>query len=186
MNNKNLFKVIIPILAIVVVWQAINLASSLISGPKVVTNTQVETPKMEAPAVLDMFFAAPLAMEKNKTYDVALQLLPKDNKSTDSLEVYLPYDSSLVKISDLTFGPKMPRPTFSKIGSQTVVANFLVSEAGGLKLEKGVETQVLKFKVTPLKDGLFKMSLAKNTLVVEASSHQALPFTVQELNITLR
>lgn len=187
MNTKSLFKFLIPLLAILVIWQAINLVSSIGSSRKVQTlEKQTESPKMDTQAVLGMSFVGPTIMQKGTSYDVSLQILPKDTKSVDSLEVYIPYDSSLVKISSLSFGGKMPVPTFSKIGTQTVVANFLVSEASGLKLEKGMENQVLKFKVTPLKDGVLKFGLAPNTLVVETGTHKAVPFTVQDLNITLR
>lgn len=199
MKENNILKIAVPIVAVLVIFESVMVVSNLSNRQsQTVTNTvptvaQISNKPEVSETPIDLVFGTDnKEMKIGKTYTVELNLLSKVDHSLDAVDLYVKYDQSAFKVENLTFGSKLPKPTFSKISDQKslIVSNFLINEQGGLKIMANEIVPVLKFSVTPKKVGnfVFEINEVKDqkesaTLFIENSTSKVLPFLSNKLNV---
>lgn len=203
MKENNLIKILIPLIAVVVVFESIVLVTNLNKGVKTNTDTtnqvtgsdEVQNTSSETVPLELVFETDTKEMKVGKSYKVSVNLLGKEEKSVDGIDLYVKYDPELVDISNLAFTNKnLPQPTFSKASTlkDVVVANFLVSEKDGFLVKKEEVNNLMTFSVTPKKVGqmTFEISTGNDlkesvTMFVESSTGKTLSFSSNKLEVNL-
>jgi len=182
--NKNVVKILIPLIAILVVAEGVVFISKL-NTPK----TEV-VPVVGKPAVLQ-----PISLTWGETNDVfvgsdgELPLFLTSDKDVfvDALDLYIEYDPSMVTVSEVTTNADFVEPSFKKVNPEKgmVVMNFLVSEATGFRLTAGTKIEIARLKVNYAKEGEVEFGLGEATLVVENATAKVLPFNSEKLVINI-
>jgi len=203
MKENNLIKILIPLIAVVVVFESIVLVTNLNKGVKTNTDTtnqvtgseEAQSTSSETVPLELVFETETKDMKVGKSYKVSVNLLGKEEKSVDGIDLYVKYDSELVDISNLLFSNKnLPQPAFSKASTlkDVVVANFLVSEKDGFLIKKDEVNNLMTFTVTPKKVGqmTFEISTGNDlkesvTMFVESSTGKTLNFSSNKLEVNL-
>jgi len=202
MQENKIIKFLIPVIAVLVVFESIVLVTNLDKGAKtnnIVSNTSVVTPEataagqiVETPVVEMVFETASQEMKVGKSYKVNLNVVAKKDLMVDGVETYVKYDPSLVTVSGLVSNAKLPKATVSKIDQQNgMIENVILVDAkGGYKLAQDAINPVLSFSVTPKKVGTasFEISTGNSskdfvTLIVENATSKQLVFSSNKLEI---
>ena len=202
MKENNLVRILVPVIAVIVVWESIMLVNVLQktkaqetkTGPTPVASSS-STPKVEKLMAFDLVFGAEnKEMKVGKSYPMEVTLVGKNNYSVDSIALYVKYNPLGFEVSGLSGGEKLPKPTFSKVSALKGVAviNYLISDSKGYEVKKDDVVSILKFNVRPLRVGSFDFEIAtgnddKNsvTMFVENSTSGVLPFSSNKLNINV-
>ncbi|MDD4972665.1 MAG: hypothetical protein PHT07_24810 [Paludibacter sp.] len=198
MKENNLIKVLIPLVAVVVVFESIVLVTNLDKGVKTndssnqATNS-AETQVLEASSMELVFATDNQEMKVGKSYDVTLNMMGKEDKKIDGIDLYVEYDPEMVDITNLDFPNKgLPVPDFSKVSTlkNVIVANFLIPEEGGFSLNKDEVSSLMTFKVVPKKEGNTMLGINTGdeenqsvTMFVENSTGKSLNFSSNKLEI---
>ena len=203
MENNNLLKFLIPIIAVVVVFESIVLVTNLDKGVKTTTGSNQATnldfvtqqTLVKEEPVADLVFAtASTEMKVGKTYKVELNVVAKQDLMVDGIETYVKYDPTLVTVSALTSSSKLPKATVSKIDSKTGIINniVLIDDKAGYKLGQDEINLVLSFNVTPKKVGVVDLEISSGnankefvTMIVENSTVKALSFSGNKLDVNV-
>ncbi len=203
MNNNKLIKFLIPLVAIVVVFESIVLVNNLEKPTEVDQSSKVEEKNpteevvVEDPVINFGFKVnskTPTEMKLGKTYKIDLVLNSIENKTIDGLETYIKYDPEIFKITNLVSNSKLVKPEISKIDNETgMLSNvLLIEEKEGLILESGKEVNVLSFNITLLEEGNYNLELSNDsldkkydTLIVETGTSKSLGWTGGKLDINV-
>lgn len=208
MNQNNVLKYLVPVVAVVVLAESVVLISRL--------KTQVTTPKNDETKVESMDRtpkegSVTQPQKGNETYQISIsssktsykvgesgevKVVMKGNvdKSVDSVNVYVKYDPSMLDIKEMMFDKKLPVPAFSKVSTLRglLVANFLISDPKGLTLKSGEELTLMSFNMKALKKGVhnFEISTGKEmkesaTMIVENGTSKPLTFSSNKLTINV-
>lgn len=197
MKDNKLIKFLIPLVAVVVVFESIVLVNNLEKNNSAVTSENVEentpTEVIEEPMVDFVFSADSTEMQVGKTYKVTLSLLPKESKVIDGVETYISYDVDGLKVTSLKSDANLPKAEVSEVDSESgMISNMIVIEDEGLSLVADEKVDVLTFSVTPKVEGQYTLKLTSGevdkdhaSLVVETSTSKSLGWTGGELNINV-
>lgn len=203
MNNNKLIKFLIPLVAIVVVFESIVLVNNLEKPTEVNQSNKVEEKKPTEEVVIEnpvinfdfkVSSKTPTEMKLGKTYKIDLVLNSVENKAIDGLETYIKYDPEIFKITNLVSNSKLVKPEISKIDNEAgMLSNILlIEEKEGLTLESGKEVNVLSFNITLLEEGDYSLELSNNsvdkkydTLIVETGTSKSLGWTGGKLDINV-
>lgn len=199
MIKKEYLKIILPIAAVLVIVESVVLVNSL---TKKRNETMNQTTGIEnnggkvgsEEAVMELVFATDSkTMEVGKPQKVELNLMGKETRYLDAIDIYIKYDPKVMTISGLENGFRLPKPTFGKVSESKgiVVANFLINEPkGGMRIGEGEVVTLLSFDVKPLKEGEYNLSIGTGedgkemtTMFVENASIRALPFSSNKLTV---
>lgn len=203
MKENKLIKILIPLVAIVVVFESIVLVTNLNSGSKVdeikpstdeVVDTEVVVKKVES-KVEFLFETETNDMKVGKTYSVDLNLIAKEDLAFDGIEAYIKFDPKLVTISKLVTNSELPEATVSKVDDVLgLVKNvFLIDNKNGYQVKKGNVNKIMSFSVTPKMAGDLVLELSTGdeegkfvTMIVGTVTNKALPYSSSglEINIT--
>ena len=203
MNKKDYLKYLLPLVAVVVIIESIVLITGMeekekdfvpVNEEEVVESAMVEeqVPPAGEPVLSLSFATESRMMEKGKDYEVEVNLTALDDVTLDSLEVYVTYDPEAVELSELTFDNDLPDPVFSQVSEKKnmVVANYMVVASGGYMMDLSKVTSLMTFVVRPLRPGSFDLGFATGqedktsvTMFVGNGSGQALPFSLNDLNV---
>lgn len=198
MKENSILKIAVPVVAVLVIFESVMVVSNLSNRNQTKTNvipvvTQTPNKSEVSTTPIDLVFGTDnKEMKIGKTYAIELNLLSKVGYSLDAIDLYVKYDQSAFKVENLTFGSRLPKPTFSKISDQKslIVSNFLISDQGGLKIAANEIVPILKFNVTPKKAGdfVFEINQVQDqkesaTLFIENSTSKVLPFLSNKLNV---
>jgi hypothetical protein len=203
MNNNKLIKFLIPLVAIVVVFESIVLVNNLEKPTEVNQSSKVEEKKPTEEVVIEnpvinfdfkVSSKTPTEMKLGKTYKIDLVLNSVENKAIDGLETYIKYDPEIFKITNLVSNSKLVKPEISKIDNEAgMLSNILlIEEKEGLVLESDKKVNVLSFNITPLEEGDYSLELSNNsvdkkydTLIVETGTSKSLGWTGGKLDINV-
>ncbi len=185
--NKNIVKILIPLVAILVIAESMVLISKLRAN-----NTTPETGSVELKPATNQPVTLAFEVDTNTAKVGSLSEVPlflSSNKDVfvDALDLYIKYDPSVVTVTDSVASKQFVTPSFKKVNPEKgmVVMNFLVSEASGFKLAKGVKVEIARLKVNYTKGGTTEFALGEGTLVVENGSAKMLPFNSEKLVINV-
>jgi len=198
MKENKLVQILIPIIAVIVIFESVMLVSNLekesqVVGENIATDSAKSSEVVETP-VADLAFATDTTeMTIGKTYEVKLNLVSTDKDIfVDGVETYVKYDPELVTVSKIVSGSEFPKATLSKIDSENgIIKNIiLVDDTAGYNLIKDQVNQVLTFKVTPKKEGNISFEITSGnadekfvTMIVETTTSKSLKFSSNKLEI---
>ncbi len=213
MQKNSLIKILVPVVAVVVIFESVMLVSGLInkrnsverdetaSSAKLevveesITNDESKQPPEAQVSEANLELSASSSqMVLGSKGEVSAALTTDKQMFLDAVNLYFKYDPAKVLVTGLTFGKGMPKPAFSKISKDKglVVVNFLVTEPSGLEVPAGKSLELAKFTVEPLVEGSFdiEMSTGKEskesaTMLVEAKTARAVPFASEKLTVNV-
>jgi len=202
MENNNLLKFLIPIIAVVVVFESIVLVTNLDKGLKTNTNTESTTEATDSASVQNLvkeesvielvFATASKEMKVGKSYKVELNMMGKQDLMVDGIETYIKYDPNLVTVSGLVLSSKLPKATISKVDAKNgMIENaVLIDEKLGYKVEQNKINLILSFNVVPKKEGEISFEISSGngnkefvTMIVENTTSKQLVFSSNKLDI---
>lgn len=174
MKENKLIKILIPIVALVVVFESIVLVSRLGKGTvesdnlieeKKGNKQTVEQKEIEE-AVADFVWETETTeMKIGKAYKVTLNLLVKRDLKLDSIETYTYFNPKLAIVSGLVTNKEVGQD-LSKVGVDNktgVVSSILWSgdkRGVGYEIKNGETVKVLSFVVTPKVLGKLSFNLS--------------------------
>lgn len=202
MQENKLIKLLIPFVAVVIIFESVMLVSNLEKENKAVVNTNIPTTvatksadsnkEIEISAAELTFTTTATEMKVGKSYKVELNLIGKKDLFLDGIETYIKYNPEFVTISGLVSSNKLPKPSFSKIDATNgIIKNIiLVDEKEGFKIVKDQVTQILTFNVVPKKEGRTEFEISSGnadkefvTMIVETTTSKVLTFSSSKLVI---
>lgn len=199
MKENKLIKFLIPVVAVVIIFESIVLVPYLSKGSNQVnedSNSEElskELKESEEPVVDFVFESDSQEMKVGKSYKVILNLVGRKDLQLDGVEAYVKYDPSLLTVTRVTSGKDLSQySTKSKINDKTGVAStiFLVPKEKKCEFVKDEVNEIMSFVVTPKTEGSTDLSLVTGavsdeavTLVVESGSSKALNFSESKLVI---
>ncbi len=195
-------KYLLPLVAVVVIIESIVLITGMENKKKemipltdedVAESAVLEEEAWAEEPMLSLSFATESRrMETGQDYEVEVNLTALEAVRLDSLEVYVTYDPEVFDISGLTVNNDLPAPVFSEVSKKKnlVVVNYMVVDKDGYAVNEAKVVSLMSFMVRPLKVGSFDLGFATGaegetsvTMFVGNGSGQALPFSVNGLNI---
>jgi len=197
MKKENLVKILLPIIAVIIVIESIVLVSHLNKGEEVsleTGNNQVAEVTPVESSVIDLLLEADeTEMKVGSSYEVSLDMVTKDDRNLDGIDLFIKYDPEMVDISNLVFeNENLSKPDFSKASTlkSVVVATFLIPGSDGLLFKGGEVNDLIAFTVTPKKEGshVFEVSTGNEskesaTMFVENSTGKNLNFSSNKLEV---
>lgn len=198
MDNK-IVKMLIPIIAVIVIFESVVLVSSLEkNGASNVVNVAKPTEMAVIEEKVNSFDLSLLTEEGEikvgKKYKVSVKLTSKENYNLNALDLYVKYDPNMVTISNLIPTKELQTPTLIKVSDKknVVVMNYLFEEKNGAIFTKDKETVLLTFTVTPKLSGItyFQISTGDNegdsvTMFVDKNTSNQLNFTSNKLEMKI-
>lgn len=198
MNNR-IIKILIPIIAIVIIFESIMLVTSLNKNKVKVDKIEPIKEVLDKKEFVSPIIKLTLKSDVNKmkvgdTYKVFLSFSSKEDIVLDAFETYVKYDKQLLTISDLAYNKDIPTPTFTKISDKkdVIVSNFLSTKQEGMTFPKDEEINILTFSVTPKKKGNTSLEISTGdkeghsiTMFVDSTNNKALPISKNKLEIKL-
>lgn len=174
MKNKDVFKVLIPILAVVIIVESILVVSRL-DRSKPIDTAIPEVEEVEDKLIEEV--AAPRQIEGKASFvfstedarirvgenkKVTLEILPKEDFSLDAMDLYIGYDVDSLEVSQLIEESGL-KATSKRISDKTglVLANFWFMEEGGYKFESGKSVKLMSFMVKPRTAGVYELSMVE-------------------------
>lgn len=199
MNNK-IIKILIPIIAVVVIFESIILVSNLeknTTSTMVSDITPTETMTEEKVNSFDVNFSTnEVQMEVGKKYQVSVKLIPKDNYSLNALDLYVKYDQTKVTVSNLISSKELVTPDLLKVSDKksVIAMNYLFADKEGAIFTKDKEVNLLTFTVTPkvaTNMSTFEISTGDSegdsvTMFVDKNTSKKLFFTSNKLEVLLK
>jgi hypothetical protein len=184
--NKNLLKILIPVLAVVVIVESIIFLNNTktvveVTGP-------VELPPVTVNNSITLEWGADVGdVKTGVTSEIPLYITSDKDVFIDALDLYINYDPNMIAIASATPGKSFVVPSFKSINKEKgmVVMNFLVSQPSGFNLKAGQKVEIVSFKTNFVKEGTVNLVLGDATLVVENASAKVLPFNSDKLVINV-
>lgn len=187
---------ILPLLAILVVAESLILMSKTKGGLKDIITDQQSTVKN---TTKNTEFDIELSTEKSvvQTGDkfvVTTSLRAIDSRKLDALSLYIKYDPTAFDLDKLSYDEKLPKPVFMKVSEskKLVVANYMISEAEGLGIEKDGDLELLSFEAVAKKSGEFVFEISTGdetkesaTMFVESATAREIPFVSNKLTVNV-
>jgi hypothetical protein len=198
MNNK-IIKMLIPVIAVIVIFESVVLVSNLEKNTTLtvvsdVTPTVTVTEEKKVNAFDVNFLTDETQMKVGKKYKVSVNLVPKDSYSLNALDLYVKFDPTLVTISNLVSSKDLVNPDLIKVSDKkdVVAMNYLFTDKEGVAFTKDKEVVLLTFTVTPKVAGnsSFEISTGDSegdsvTMFVDKKTSEELFFTSNKLEVKL-
>jgi len=197
MQENKILNLIIPIVAVVIIFESVVLVSNLSAETNETKVASISAEKIISPTpqinAFDLVFVtANKEMKVGKNYKVDLNLIANKDFFADGIETYINYDPKSVVISGLVSGNKLPEANLTKVDNQNgIIKNIiLVDDIKGYKIIKGELNQILSFNVAPKKEGLVEFEISSGnadkefvTMIVETATSNVLTFSSSKLQI---
>lgn len=173
MNNKSkdIFRVLIPILAVVIIVESIMVVSRLNNSKPIdttipeVDNELVEEVSMPRQVDVRASFVFSVEDQNIAVGDkkrVTLEILPKQDFNLDAMDLYISYGADSLEVSGLQEESGL-KATSKRVSEKTgmVLANFWFMEEGGYKFEAGKSVKLMSFMVEPKMAGVYELSMVE-------------------------
>lgn len=201
MNQNNIIKILVPVLAVVVLAESVILISRF-NKRQTILPLQNQTSRTNPTAtgeVKNGIYTISISSDKTsykvgEQGTVTVKMTGSEARSLDAIDLYVKYDPKSIDASGLSFDKKLPVPSFSKVSTikSLLVANFLVSNPAGLSLKANESLTLMTFKIKAVKAGTtnFEISTGNSanesaTMIVENRTSKPLPFSSSMLSINV-
>lgn len=201
MKEKNIVKILIPLVAVIVVVESIVLVSNLSSSGSKTDVVSTDTANLSSdsaevevsePAADFIFETATKEMKVGKTYKVNLSLVGKRDVQIGAMEVYAKYDPSKLKISKLSISKGFPEMNKNSGIKTDLIGAILLWDSDPYSVKTGSNDVILSFEVTPKTEGTSEISLVTGnadqksvTMIVDDSTAKPLAFLGNKLEINV-
>lgn len=201
MKENKIIKILIPIVALIVVFESVMLVSNLDKNTAPIEEVRVEkqtTEKkiVEEPVADFIWETDSLEMEVGKTYNIALNLLSKQDLSLDSVETHIYFDPKLVSVSKLETNKKIGevlKPTgIDNIKGFVRAILWKNPDEAAFDSKKGETVEVLSFMVTPKIEGKLQFNLSTSmtddklaSIIVDSNTAKPLAYFSNKLEINV-
>lgn len=170
MNNKsNLFKVLIPILAVVIIFESVVVVSRLVSKKPVMVadeESEIASTKEEQPEanIAFEFKTSNNEMAVGSEYNVVLSMALAEDVRLDAIDLLLSYDPSKMTVTSLSEAGKIVA-TSKRISekSGSIVANFWSMDEAGYVYNRGESVDLISFTVKPIVTGEMEISVVEKS-----------------------
>lgn len=198
-KNNNFVNILLPVIAIIIIFESITLVSKLENNQSTSAVNQVATVTPivteEKKDVLDLVFDTDSKeMEIGKKYKIKLQGYIKEKKIVDSLEIVIKFDAKNFEISNFVYDSNLPKPVVGTVvkNNGMIVVKYLIENKSGLTLNEGDVLPLLTFSVKPIKTGNYNFEVATGnegkefvTMFVENTTVKTLSFSSNKLEINI-
>ncbi|HPT66253.1 MAG TPA: hypothetical protein PK257_03020 [Candidatus Woesebacteria bacterium] len=197
-KNNKIFKIFIPIIAVIVIFESVMLVSGLEKNSGVVkeSTNSAEVKKNEVVNnAFDLVFSTDkkeMVVEKN--YQVKLQALVKEQRTIDAIDVAIKYDAKSLDITGLVFDEKLPKPFIGQVlkTDGMIVVKYLIETKQGMTFNVNDVISLVSFNVKAKTAGNYQFEIATGnedkkfaTMFIETTSVKALPFSSNKLEINV-
>ena len=204
-QENNLVKYLVPIVAVIVLIESVLLINNLRNrnlsvknSPQMVTakvTASVPTkPAVKAPVYSLEIVSSTKEMKVGVPATMEVTMTGNSARALDALDLYLKFNASAFDVTNLSFDKKFPVPAFAKVSTtkNLIVANFLVSNPSGLKLDANEKISLAKFQIRPKVSGNFDFEISTGneakesvTMFVENATAGVLPFVSNKLTVNV-
>lgn len=198
MNKNNILKYLVPIVAVVVLFESLMLINSM-RNKAPVNNNSVAPTGQEAqttvkPASFDLAVVGSSSMKVGTASTIEVKATALAARALDSVNLYLKYNPAAFDITKMVFDKRLPTPTFSKASTAKgmVVVNFLISDPSGVKVQPEDVLSLVKFEAKPKLTGSYTFEISTGnemkesvTMFVENATSEILPFTSNKLTVNV-
>ena len=196
--NNNIIKMLIPVIAVIVIFESVVLVSNLEKNTTAVVVSEEVTPTVTVTeerkvTAFDVNFTTDeTQMKVGKKYKVLVNLVPKDSYNLNALDLYVKFDPTLVTISNLVSSKDLVTPDLIKVSDKkdVIAVNYLFTDKEGVAFTKDKQVVLLTFTVTPKVAGnsSFEISTGDSegdsvTMFVDKNTSKDLFFTSNKLEI---
>ena len=196
-KNKKFVNILLPVIAIIIIFESITLVTKLENNQNNNVNKVVEvvTPTVveEKKDILDLVFATDNKdMEVGKKYTIKLQGYVKEKKVADSLELAVKFDAKNLEVSNLIYDSNLPKPSISTVSKKDgmIVVKYLIENKSGLTLNEGNIIPLLTFDVKPIDVGSYSFEIATGnegkefaTMFIENTTAKEILFSSNKLEV---
>ncbi|MDD4410322.1 MAG: hypothetical protein PHE32_01285 [Candidatus Shapirobacteria bacterium] len=198
-NNNKILKILIPIIAVVIIFESVMLVSGL-EKSNIVTKESTgsaETKKEEVVVgnAFDLVFSTDSKeMKVDKNYQIKLQGLVKEKNTLDAIDISIKYDAKNLDITNLVFDEKLPKPFIGQIIKEDgmIVVKYLIETKQGMTFNVNDVVSLVSFNVKTRVAGNYEFEVATGnedkkfaTMFIENTSAKALPFSGNKLEINV-
>lgn len=194
MENK-IIKILIPIIAIVIIFESVVLVSSLEKKEtEVISVDQKEEVVVEKKIIYDVSLSSEnQEVSVGKKTKISAKIKAMEDSNLNALDLYIKYDPEMITISNLSATKELETPTFLKASEKkkVIAVNYLFEDKEGASFVKNQEVLLLTFDVTPIKigEGYFEISTGDSegdsvTMFVDKISSKGLDFASNKLEIS--
>lgn len=198
-KNNALFRIFIPIIAVIIIFESVMLVSGLEkSAIQVKESTNSAGIKKQEVKVKDVFEVAFITdsteMKVGKSYTVKLQALVKEKRTLDAIDVSVKYDAKNLEVTNLIFDEKLQEPIVGKAIKEDgmIVVKYIIETKQGITFNINDMVSLLSFDVKAKQAGVYEFEIATgnedkkfDTMFIENTTVKALPFTSNKLEINV-
>lgn len=184
--------VIIPVVAVVVILEAVVLVSGMMSKTKGQSGGKM-TGSTTVPVEARMRVTSDKEeVAVGESGEVAVVFVDEVGHRIDGIQLYVTYDPEFFEVTDLRAGDGLGRPKLMTVSpkKKMIAVMYLVEAPEGLEVEKGGKVEVLTFKFKALKAGVgaFEVNTGTDgddliTRVAETKTSRAVSFSGDKLVI---
>lgn len=195
MEKNKILRGLIILVSVVVIIESIIIIGKLGRGePVVILQKEVPTvAEVKKEAVLTLSTTTE-NWSKGRMGKVMADLNVTRDMGVDAIDLFIKYDPTKVDVSELSFvgGEKA---TLSKISKDKglVIANYLVTDKGGMRLMVGENKKLLTFNATPKVSGEVQFEVATGkpsdgsvTMIIENEKSSEVGFTSLPLTVNVK
>ena len=198
-NNNKILKTLIPIIAVVIIFESVMLVSGL-EKSRVITKESTGSAEIKKEEVITnnafdlIFITDSKEMSVGKNYQVKLQGLVKEKSTLDAIDIAIKYDAKNLDITGLVFDEKLPKPFISQVIKEDgmIVVKYLIETKQGMTFNVNDVVSLVSFNVKAKAAGNYGFEVATGnedkkfaTMFIETTSAKALPFSSNKLEINV-
>jgi hypothetical protein len=197
-KNNKILKTLIPIIAVVIIFESVMLVSGL-EKSTIVINESTESAEVKKEVVVNnsfdlIFVTDSKELSVGKNYQVKLQALVKEKSTLDAIDIAIKYDAKNLDVSNLIFDEKLPKPFIGQILKEDgmIVVKYLIEAKKGMTFNVNDIVSLVSFNIKAKTVGSYGFEVATGiedkkfaTIFIETTSVKALPFSSNKLEINI-
>jgi hypothetical protein len=198
-ENNKIFKIFIPIIAVVIIFESVMLVSGLEKNNTTTKANNKVIPVVQKEVIVnnafDLVFATDSTeMVVGKNYKVKLQAFVKEKRTLDAVDIAIKYDAKNLDITGLVFDSKLPKPIVGKVIKEDgmIVVNYLIETKQGVTFNVGDVVSLITFNVKAKAADSYEFEVATGnedkkfaTMFTESTTVKVLPFSSNKLEINV-
>jgi hypothetical protein len=196
-KNNNIFRIFIPIIAVIIIFESVMLVSGLEKNTVQVKESTGSADVKKQEVKLNnsfelQFIADSTEIKVGKNYKISLQGLVKEKRALDAIDISIKYDAKNLDISELVFDEKLQKPMVGKAIKEDgmIVVKYIIETKQGITFNVDDIVSLLSFNVKAKQAGNYEFEIATGnedkkfaTMFIENTTVKALPFTSNKLEI---
>ncbi|MFA6368749.1 MAG: hypothetical protein WCX20_00015 [Candidatus Shapirobacteria bacterium] len=198
-KNNALFRIFIPIIAVIIIFESVMLVSGLekstVQVKESTNSASIEKQEVKTKDAFEVTFVTDSTeMKVGKNYTVKLQALVKEKRTLDAIDISVKYDAKNLEVTNLIFDEKLQEPIVGKAIKEDgmIVVKYIIETKQGITFNLNDMVSLLSFDVKAKQAGVYEFEIATgnedkkfDTMFIENTTVKALPFTSNKLEINV-